>query len=116
MYRVPERLAIMYPLKVSSWSKVAARQLRLAARDLSTSVEMTQRRGEMKEVPAPGRTGGSRTAPGYGVESGPVGAVREPPVLGRDIGPAHEAPRDRLEACAARADKSARARRKTTPR
>src|SRR6202795_2156750 len=35
--------------------------------------------------------------PGYGMESGPVGTVSEPPVLGRDTEPADEAPRDRLE-------------------
>ena len=40
---------------------------------------------------------GTRPDPGYDVESGPVGAVREPPVRDGDIGPLHEAARDRLE-------------------
>ena len=36
-------------------------------------------------APRQSRTGGSRTAPTrYGLESGSVGAVREPPVLDRD--------------------------------
>ena len=50
--RVPERFGIMYPLKVYSGSKVAGRRSRLAARDLSAAVEMTQRRDDLTQEAA----------------------------------------------------------------
>ncbi len=50
--RVPERLGIKYPLRFYSRSKVSGRQSRLAARDLSAAVEMTESRDEMTEEAA----------------------------------------------------------------